>query len=897
VGFVTSISSIRQAFLDHFKAAGHVVEPSAPLVPDDPSLMFTAAGMVPFKRYFTGEDQAPFARAASSQKCLRAGGKHNDLDNVGFTARHHTFFEMLGNFSFGDYFKEEAIALAWSLITREFGLPRDRLLVTVYADDEEAVSLWRRIAGVPDERIIRIATSDNFWSMGDAGPCGPCSEIFFDHGPEIAGGPPGSPDEDGDRFVEIWNLVFMQYDQPGDGSMVPLPRPSIDTGMGLERIATVLQGVHSNYETDLFKALIAAVDIQLGKPQTSELAASGRVIADHLRAGTFLIADGVLPTNEGRGYVLRRILRRAMRHAHMRGAEEPVLNQLVGTLVSQMGEAYPEIVRAQALVEETFRQEEERFQKMLGRGLAMLDDEVRRLSPGAVLPGDVAFRLHDTFGFPLDLTQDALRLRGIGVDVAGFEASMAHQQAEARANWQGSGSRLEEGVWRSLSQKHPASLFTGYSTLSDQAVILALLDEEGEVSELGAGRSGYLLTNRTPFYAEGGGQVGDRGTGRSDSAAFAITDTKKRGDGLHVHSIEVQSGKLRAGDGVTLDVDCDHRIATIANHTATHLLHAALRRVLGGHVTQRGSYVGPDRLRFDFSHDGAIDESRLARIEDDVNAAIRKNMRSQISHMTPKQAIDQGALALFGEKYGEEVRVLRLAGDGEATPVSMELCGGTHVERTGDIGSFVIVSQSGVSAGVRRIEALTGQVAMEFMRGQARRAQDLADLMKVPVAQAESRLHALLDERRELEKQVRETKRLLAMGGGPKGIGTGSDAVARSLEAVRGVSFIGRVLPGVDAKDLRSLVDNAKAEMGSGIAVLIAVSDEGKAAVSVGVTDDLTNRFDARELVRVAAATLGGKGGGGRADLAQAGGPDGGKGEAALGAVRAALEEGHVSAG
>jgi alanyl-tRNA synthetase len=875
---------IRRAFLGHFAAAGHEVVPSAPLVPqNDPTLMFVNAGMVPFKNVFTGLETRPYSTAASSQKCVRAGGKHNDLDNVGYTARHHTFFEMLGNFSFGAYFKEEAIRLAWDLLAREWKLDPERMLVTVYHTDDDAFALWRKISGLPEARILRIATSDNFWSMGETGPCGPCSEIFWDHGEHLPGGPPGSPDEDGDRFVEIWNLVFMQFDQQADGVQVPLPSPSIDTGMGLERISAVLQGTHDNFETDIFRALIAASGEFTGTatdaPATS---ASHRVIADHLRASAFLVADGVLPANEGRGYVLRRIMRRAMRHAHLLGAHEPLMHRLVPTLVSAMGAAFPELGRAEPLISETLRLEESRFRQTLEKGLRLLEDEVRRLSPGAALPGDIAFRLYDTFGFPLDLTEDALRAQGLGLDRAGFDVAMAEQKARARAAWAGSGASADEALWFDLADRHGATDFIGYATTEAEAEVLALVKDGAEVPSAAAGDDVIILVNQSPFYGESGGQIGDSGRIAGEGGFRArVTDTLKPLGCLHAHRAQVEDGMVAPGDPVKLAIDSERRSAIRAAHSATHLLHAALRQVLGGHVTQKGSLVAPDRFRFDFSHPKALTPAEIAAIEDLVNAEIRANTPATTRLMTPEAAIEAGALALFGEKYGEEVRVLGMGRSGErGLPFSVELCGGTHVNATGDIALLTIVSESAVSAGVRRIEALTGEAARQYYRAREEALATAASVLKVRPEDVVSRVETLLEDRRRLERELGEARRALALAG-PASAGP-------EVEQIGAAAFLAQVLEGVEAKALRGLIDEAKGRLGSGVALFIAVN-EGRASAAVGVTDDLATEVSAVDLVRVAASALGGQGGGGRPDMAQAGGPDGTAASAAVAAVREAV--------
>ncbi len=884
---MNSSNDIRRTFLDYFGANGHQIMPSAPLVPyNDPTLMFVNAGMVPFKNVFTGLETPPAPRAASSQKCVRAGGKHNDLDNVGYTARHLTLFEMLGNFSFGDYFKERAIELAWNLVTSEFGLSKDRLSVTVYHTDDEAWGLWKKIAGLPDERIIRIATKDNFWAMGSDGPCGPCSEIFWDHGPDIWGGPPGSPEEDGDRFVEIWNLVFMQHMQEADQIIGDLPRPSIDTGMGLERISTVMQGVHSVFETDTFQALINQ-SVELTKVKAEgDHTASHRVIADHLRSTSFLIADGVLPSNEGRGYVLRRIMRRAMRHAHLLGAAEPLMHRLVPALVTEMGQAYPELTRAQSLIEETLEREETRFRQTLDKGLRLLEEETQELHEGGELPGETAFKLYDTFGFPYDLTEDALRSRGIGVDKAGFDAAMSRQKAAARAAWKGSGAAADEEVWFDIAEREGASEFTGYTSTSGEGQVVALVAGGKEVQSADAGTEVVVLTNQTPFYGESGGQVGDAGTiAGANGLTIAIADTAKPLGRLHAMRGKVESGTVKLGDTVRLDVDVARRDAIRSNHSATHLLHAALRNHLGDHVTQKGSMVSADRLRFDFSHTKALSAEEIALIEAEVNAEIRQNNPVTTRLMTPDDAIAAGAMALFGEKYGDEVRVLSMGsvGSDSGHNYSVELCGGTHVRATGDIGLMRIVSESAVSSGVRRIEALTGEAARQWLVGRDEALKAVAGTLKTSPEEVEARVAALVDERKRLEKELADAKRALALGGG------GGASPSAADEEVGGVKFSGQIIEGLDPKELRGLLDEAKKRMGSGIAAAVAVN-EGRAAFAVAVTDDLTSRFDAVALVRVGVETLGGKGGGGRADMAQGGGPDGAKAGEAIAAVKAALE-------
>ena len=880
-------NDIRAAFLDYFAANGHEIVPSSPLVPrNDPTLLFTNAGMVQFKNVFTGVEKRPYQRATTSQKCVRAGGKHNDLENVGYTARHHTFFEMLGNFSFGDYFKERAIELAWNLIVKEYGLPKDKLLVTVYAEDEDAARLWAKIAGLPDEKIIRIATSDNFWAMGDTGPCGPCSEIFYDHGPEIPGGPPGSPDEDGDRFIEIWNLVFMQFEQTASERMA-LPRPSIDTGMGLERIAAVLQGKHDNYDIDLFRALIQASADASGVAADGPHAVSHRVIADHLRASSFLIADGVLPSKEGRGYVLRRIMRRAMRHAHMIGAKEPLMWRLVPALTQQMGAAFPELIRAQPLITETLRFEETNFKQTLERGLRLLDDEEDRLGAGQDFPGDVAFRLYDTFGFPLDLTQDVLRGRGRKVEIAGFDAAMERQREDARRSWVGSGEAATGAQWFALREELGATEFLGYETENAEGVVRAILKGGQRAETAEAGDEVAIVVNQTPFYGESGGQQGDTGIMFSaQGGELTVTDTLREAGDVFVHLGTVAHGALKVGEAVELRVDHERRRRLRANHSVTHLLHQALRHRLGEHVTQKGSLVAPDRLRFDFSHPRPVSAADLAVIEAEVNDRIRANSEVSTRLLSPEKAIEEGAMALFGEKYGEEVRVVAMgAHDHEDGPWSVELCGGTHVRRTGDIGLFKTVGESSVASGVRRIEALTGAAAEAYLAEEEDLLRRAAGALRTSPAELPARVARLMEEQRRLERELADARRALATGGEQA---NGSRVAAPAADKIGDVAFDGRVVDDVPGRELRSLADDLKRRIGSGIVAVVS-RDDGKAAIVVGVTDDLTARFDAVGLVRAGAEVLGGKGGGGRADMAQAGGPDAARADEALAAVRRAL--------
>ena len=885
---MTGLAQIRSTFLDYFKRQGHEIVASSPLVPrNDPTLMFANSGMVQFKNVFTGMEKRPYTRATTAQKCVRAGGKHNDLDNVGYTARHHTFFEMLGNFSFGDYFKPQAIEWAWTLVTSELGLPKDKLTVTVFSEDDEAHALWKKIAGLPDSRIIRIPTSDNFWSMGDTGPCGPCSEIFYDHGDKIWGGPPGSAEADGDRFIEIWNLVFMQYEQLSKDERVSLPKPSIDTGMGLERIAAVLQGTHDNYETDLFRALISAIVEKTSVPATGDAKASNRVIADHLRASSFLIADGVLPSNEGRGYVLRRIMRRAMRHAELLGAKEPLMHRLVPALVREMGAAYNELVRAEALITETLYLEENRFKKTLERGLRLLDEDSSNLAKGDTFSGETAFKLYDTYGFPLDLTQDALKSRGITVDTTAFEAAMEAQREDARRAWKGSGDAKTETIWFELKERFGATEFLGYDTEMAEGIVRAIVVDGKEVQGLAEGQKGAIVVNQTPFYGESGGQTGDHGVIRTaEGASFLVTDTQKRVGDVFVHIGELVRGSIKPGNAVELTVDHTRRSGNRIHHSATHLLHEALRLTLGSHVAQKGSLVEPSRLRFDISHNKALSPDEIHQVEQIANAIVLQNDQVSTRLMTVDAAIAEGAMALFGEKYGDEVRVVSMGRNehGAGRPIySLELCGGTHVSRTGDIGLVKVVGESAVAAGVRRIEALAGSAARAYLEEQDRRVQAAAAALKAPASEIVTRIESLMDERRKLERELAEAKKQLAMGGGAKG---GGD---EGISEVNGIKLMARVVKGISPNDMKGLVDEGKARLGSGIVALVGLNDEGRAGLVVGVTNDLVSRFSAIDLVRAGAAVLGGKGGGGRPDMAQAGGPDGAKAEEALAAVKAAL--------
>lgn len=885
---MSGVNEIRSTFLDYFRKNGHEAVASSPLVPrNDPTLMFTNAGMVQFKNVFTGLETRPYNRAATAQKCVRAGGKHNDLDNVGYTARHHTFFEMLGNFSFGDYFKEEAITFAWNLLTKEFGLNKDKLLVTVYHTDDNAADYWKKIAGLSDDRIIRIATNDNFWAMGDTGPCGPCSEIFYDHGDHIWGGPPGSADEDGDRFIEIWNLVFMQFEQISKEERIELPRPSIDTGMGLERIAAVLQGVHDNYDIDLFKALIRASEEATGVKAEGAHRASHRVIADHLRSASFLIADGVLPSNEGRGYVLRRIMRRAMRHAQLLGSRDPLMWRLLPTLVREMGQAYPELVRAEALISETLKLEETRFRKTLERGLGLLSDATENMSEGQSLDGETAFKLYDTYGFPLDLTQDALRQRGITVDTDGFSTAMERQKAEARANWSGSGDAATERVWYSVRDKVGVTEFLGYDTEKAEGVVTALVRDGAVIDKAVKGETVSIIVNQTPFYAESGGQQGDTGFVYGEGFVIEITDTLKKADGVFIHQAVVNEGEVKTGDAVELVVDAARRTRIRSNHSATHLLHEALRETLGNHVAQKGSLVAPERLRFDFSHPKPISDEELRKVENLANEIILQNSTVSTRLMAVDDAIEAGAMALFGEKYGDEVRVVSMGtatqGEKAGKVYSLELCGGTHVRQTGDIGLVRIVSEGAVAAGVRRMEALTGEAARLYLEEQDERVKAISGALKTTPSEALDRVTALIDERRKLERELTEARKKLALSGG-------ASKGDNEAKTINGVQFMGRSVTGVAPKDLKPLADEGKKALGSGIVAFIGVSEDGKASAVVAVTDDLTTRFSAVDLVRVVSTALGGQGGGGRADMAQAGGPDGSKAEEALAALVKAIE-------
>lgn len=855
------LAEIRTAFLNYFKERGHEVVPSSSLIPlNDPTLLFTSAGMVPFKDVFTGFEKRLYQRAASSQKCLRAGGKHNDLENVGYTARHHTFFEMLGNFSFGDYFKDVAIESAWTFVTRDLQLPKDRLLVTVYSEDEEAALLWRKIANLTDDRILRISTLDNFWSMGDTGPCGPCSEIFFDHGEGVAGGPPGSADQDGDRFIEIWNLVFMQFEQLADGTRVPLPKPSIDTGMGLERVSAVLQGVHNNYEIDLFKFLI---ETSMDLSKNTGAVQSHRVIADHLRASAFLIAEGILPSNEGRGYVLRRIMRRAMRHAHLLGVKEPLLWQLVPALSQVMGTAYPELIQAEPQITTVLKNEEEKFRETLGRGLKLLQEATEKLPVDAPLSGEVAFKLYDTYGFPLDLTQDVLKASQRTVDTEGYQHAMEQQRAQARASWAGSGEIKDAPIWFDILQDKGATEFLGYEATQAEGLAVALVAKDQLWEKASEGQDIYLLANQTPFYGESGGQMGDTGIIESAHAKIQVLDTQKKLGKLIVHHVKILSGTLHIGEVLKLTVDNQRRNQLRANHSATHLLHAALHHILGSHVMQKGSLVAPELLRFDFAHNQPLTPLELVNIEQMVNQFICENNPIKTEIMSSEAAMASGAMALFGERYGDEVRVLSMGA--WQKPFSVELCGGTHVTRTGDIGFFKITSETGIAAGVRRIVAKTNLQALEEVNQREELFDRAVALLKTTPDSFYERLQTLIKERRDFERQVAELRQQLALHGG------NTAKNEEEIEQIGSFQVAARTLQNLPAKELKPLVDSLKHKIRSGI-VIVASTYEGKVSLVVGVTDDLTPQVNAVNLVQIGAEILGGKGGGGRPDLAQAGG-------------------------
>ena len=876
----TTLKDIRSTYLNFFAKHGHKIIPSSSLVPDnDPTLMFTNSGMVQFKNIFTGNEVRDYKRATTSQKSVRAGGKHNDLDNVGYTVRHHTFFEMLGNFSFGDYFKEDAIAWAWELVTKEFCLPKDRLAVTVYHTDDEAHDIWKKVSGLPEDRIIRIATKDNFWQMGDTGPCGPCSEIFYDHGPEVWGGLPGTPEEDGDRWIEIWNLVFDQFEDLPDGSRIPLKHPSIDTGMGLERISAILQGVHSNYDIDLFQHLIKAIADIANSDPNGPLKASHNVIADHLRSTCFLIADGVMPSNEGRGYVLRRIMRRAMRHQYLLGVKEPMMYKLLPALQKEMGEAYPELYRAQELITETIKAEELRFLKTLDKGMRLLEDETKNLKAGDELPGTTAFKLYDTYGFPLDLTQDALRNKDMKVDVQGFDDAMAKQKAEARKNWAGSGDTGTEKVWFDIFDKDGGTEFLGYNTLKSECLVNNLVVDGKQVETVNSGEF-YLVANQTPFYGEMGGQVGDIGKIYGPNCEIEVLDTKKKLHELTVHVCKMIKGTVKTGDDLTFEVDAKNRAAIAANHTVTHILHKVLRDMLGTHVTQKGSYVAADRMRFDISHHKQISDAELRLAEERVNDIIRENHPVITRIMRQEDAIKEGAMALFGEKYGDEVRVVSVCDNDNEHYLSTELCGGTHVKSTGDIGYFKIISESAIGAGLRRVECLTGRAAEQYALENEQRLHHIAAMLKSDMSNIESKIAQLQEEKKKQDAEIFNLKKAL--------VSNKTNGNNNEFEEINGIKFVGKDLQGVQAKELKAFVDEIKDNIGSGVIVL-AANNEGKASIVVGVTNDLTGKYSAVDLVRLGSAQVGGQGGGGRPDMAQAGGPDGSKTAAAIDAIKKAI--------
>ncbi|WP_440909166.1 alanine--tRNA ligase [Candidatus Pelagibacter sp.] len=869
-----TLNQIRTTFLDYFEKNDHRIVESSNLVPNnDPTLMFANSGMVQFKNVFTGLEKRDYKRATTSQKCVRAGGKHNDLENVGYTPRHHTFFEMLGNFSFGDYFKEQAIHYAWNLITKDFGIDKNRLYVTVFHEDNEAFNFWKKIAGFSDDRIIRIDTSDNFWSMGDTGPCGPCSEIFYDHGDHLKGGLPGTPDEDGDRFIEIWNLVFMQYEQISKDKRINLPKPSVDTGMGLERIAALLQGTHDNYETDHFKKLIAATENEVNKKSSKENLSSFRVIADHLRASSFLVAEGVLPSNEGRGYVLRRIMRRGMRHSHMLGSKQPVFSKLFETLLQEMSGNYPELKRAESLIKETLKMEEEKFLVLLDRGIKILNEEISKIDK--VLPGDVAFKLYETYGFPIDLTEDILKSKSLKFDKERFGELMRESIALARKNWKGSGDSAVEQVWYGIKEKHGATEFIGYENDQAQGVVKSLLKSSKEVNVLSEGDEGMIVVNQTPFYGESGGQVGDTGMISNENFRFEVTDVQKKLGDLFVHYGKVLSGSVKVDENVEMNIDIERRNNTRAYHSATHLLHESLRRVLGEHVTQKGSLVEPDRLRFDFSHMKPISSEEITKIETFVNEMVQNKSDVKTRIMSPKEAVEEGALALFGEKYGEEVRVLSM-GDEKDKYFSTELCGGTHVRNTGDIGKFKIISQSSIAAGVRRVEALRDKQLENYLKNQEKLSNESLEKNEKIINELSEKIIKLggkpnidQEDQKTLIKNLNKQLETLSN----KSILTDTSKNVIKDETINGVKVRFQKVEDLPPKELRKLADDGKKELKDGIVLVFAVKD-GKVGVAVGVTESLTSKYDAVAFVKACSEIIGGKGGGGRKDFAQAGGQD-----------------------
>ena len=853
-----TVNEIRNTFLKYFEKNGHKILPASSLVPNnDPTLMFTNSGMVQFKNIFTGNETAAFKRATTAQKSVRAGGKHNDLDSVGYDVRHHTFFEMLGNFSFGDYFKDEAIAFAWEVVTKEFGIDKDKLAVTYYHTDEISRDIWKKVSGLPSDRIIPIATKDNFWQMGDTGPCGYCSEIFYDHGPEVWGGLPGTPEEDGDRWIEIWNLVFDEFEDLADGTRIPLKQRCIDTGMGLERISAILQGVHSNYEIDLFQNLIKSIADIANSDPNGALKSSHNVIADHLRSMAFLIADGVLPSNEGRGYVLRRIMRRAMRHVHMLGVNEPMIYKLLPSLQKEMGEAYPELYKAETLIKETIKTEEERFIKTMEKGLKLLDEETAQLKDGDTLSGQTAFKLYDTYGFPLDLTQDALKARNISVDEAGFNAAMEEQKAIARKNWAGSGDAGTEKVWFELQDKLGSTEFLGYTTLKADAVVTALVQNGKEVHEVTQGEFS-LVAGQTPFYAEMGGQVGDIGTIKGGDFEVEVFDTKKKCSGLHVHMCRLVKGRIKVGDTGTFAVNETNRASIQGNHTVTHLLHKALQEKYGASVTQKGSYVAPDRMRFDIAYNKQIPLNELRELEARVNEMIRANYPVETKIMSQEAAVASGAMALFGEKYGDEVRVV-CVGDG----ISTELCGGTHVKQTGDIGGFSILSDAAIAAGVRRLECVSGRGNLTHTHEMEDKVKQISTLLKVGAPDIEHRLEQLLAERKEMEAKIFELKKQLV---------SGAQTAGNEAEEIKGIKLVAKTLQDVQAKELKAIVDDLKDKYKEKLIVALFANNEGKASVVIGVSEDIKGKYPAQELVKKVAPFVGAQGGGGRPDMAQTGG-------------------------
>ena len=863
-----SLNEIRSAFLNYFEKNDHKIVESSNLVPNnDPTLMFTNSGMVQFKNVFTGLEKRDYLRATTSQKCVRAGGKHNDLENVGYTPRHHTFFEMLGNFSFGDYFKEKAISLAWELITKEFGLSKDRLYVTVFNEDNDAFNLWKKITGLSENRIVKISTSDNFWSMGETGPCGPCSEIFYDHGDHLKGGPPGSSDQEGDRFIEIWNLVFMQYEQVSKEKRINLPKPSVDTGMGLERISALLQGTHDNYEIDHFKKLINSTSEILKKKVDQKNLASFRVIADHLRASSFLIAEGVLPSNEGRGYVLRRIMRRGMRHSHLLGSKEPIFYKILKTLINEMSSSYPELLRAEALITETLKMEEEKFLILLERGMNILEEEMKKITK--IFPGDIAFKLYDTYGFPLDLTQDILRSKSIKVDTKSFDQLMTKRKENAKKNWKGSGDTAIEHIWFKVREKLGSTDFLGYETDNSQGVVLTIIHNGKETDTLTENSEGIIITNQTPFYGESGGQIGDTGFLLGSNSRFEVTDTQKKLADLHIHIGKLIKGSISKGDTLDLKINSERRSNIRAYHSATHLLHEALRRVLGKHVIQKGSFVGPDRLRFDFSHMKPVSTDEVNKIEKYVNTMVQSKSNVRTRLMTPKEAVENGALALFGEKYGDEVRVLSMGAD-KNTYFSTELCGGTHVKNTSEIGNFKIISQSAIAAGVRRVEALRDSQLNNYLNSKKIDQQSKDEKLQENIEQIKNQIKSLGGEfdktEHDLSKLKKHYEKLLI-----NSILADKNKNLIKDEIVNKIKIRFQKVNDLPTKELRTIIDQGKKELKEGIVIAYAIQEQ-KLGIAIGITRELSKKISALDLVKIGSSILGGKGGGGRDDFAQAGG-------------------------